>query len=89
MKLQIAEDIPGRISRIGKLRNHTLKSEFNNGYQARHQKGRKVPINITEKIKQDLETRSHSIEDVLRNTIRDQTKAFFTDRHNNTDGRLY
>ena len=37
-------------SRIGRSKNHVAKSKFQKEFQPRHQKGRRIPINLQEKV---------------------------------------
>ena len=54
LKKSLAKEFPG-LSRIGKLKNHTINSKFHRNYCVTHQKGRKVPIHIQPKVKNEPE----------------------------------
>ena len=51
IKTQIATDI---ISRIGKSKIHLVRSKFHKNYTPLHQKGRRVPINLLDKVSNEL-----------------------------------
>ena len=53
-KEQIATKFPGLLSRIGRSKSHVAKSKFHKNIQARHQKGRRIPINLQEKDNTEL-----------------------------------
>ena len=53
-KEQIATKFPGLISRIGRSKSHVAKSKFHKIFQARHQKGRRFPINLQDKVNTEL-----------------------------------
>ena len=46
IKKQIAFDVPGLISKIGKSSKHSVKSAFHKQFTPTHQKGRRVPHNL-------------------------------------------
>ena len=48
-KERIAKTFPELISHIGRFKNHVAKSKFHKHFQPRHQKGRRIPINLQEK----------------------------------------
>ena len=54
IKKQIAIDYPDLISRIGKSKVHTVRSRFHKHYTPSHQKGRRVPINLLDKVSAEL-----------------------------------
>ena len=54
IKKQIAIDFPDLISRIGKSKVHTVRSKFHKNYTPSHQKGRRVPINLLDKVSDEL-----------------------------------
>ena len=54
IKKQIATDFPDLISRIGKSKVHTVRSKFHRNYTPSHQKGRRVPINLLDKVSDEL-----------------------------------
>ena len=54
IKKQIATDFPDRISQIGKSKVHTVCSEFHRNYTPSHQKGRRVPIHLLDKVSDEL-----------------------------------
>ena len=54
IKTQIATDFPDLISRIGKSKVHTVRSKFHRNYTPSHQKGRRVPINLLDKVSDEL-----------------------------------
>ena len=47
-KEQIAKTFPELISGIGRSKNHVTKSKFHKDFQPRHQKSRRIPINLQE-----------------------------------------
>ena len=53
-KEKIAKTFPELISRIGRSRNHVAKSKIYKDFQPRHQKGRRIPINLQEKVNNEL-----------------------------------
>ena len=53
-KEHIAKNFPYLISRIGRSKNHVAKSNFHKDYQPRHQKGRRIPINLQDKVNTEL-----------------------------------
>ena len=54
IETQIASDFPDLISRIGKSKIHTVRSKFHKNYTPLHQKGRRVPINLLDKVSNEL-----------------------------------
>ena len=54
IKKQIAIDFPDLISRIGKSKVHIVRSKFHKNYTPSHQKGRRVPINLLDKVSDEL-----------------------------------
>ena len=54
IKKQIATDFPDLISRIGKSKVHFVRSKFHKNYDPLHQKGRRVPINLLDKVSDEL-----------------------------------
>ena len=54
IKKQIATDFPDLISRIGKSKVHTVLSKFHRNYTPSHQKGSRVPINLLDKVSDEL-----------------------------------
>ena len=46
IKSQISFDFPDLITRVGKSLKHSVKSTFHNDLTPKHQKGRRVPINL-------------------------------------------
>ena len=53
-KEQIAKTFPELISRIGRCKNHVAKSKCHKNFQPIHQKGRRIPINLQEKVSIEL-----------------------------------
>ena len=53
-KEQIAKTFPELILRIGRSKSHVAKSKFHKDFQPRHQKGRRIPINLQEKVNIEL-----------------------------------
>ena len=53
-KEQIAKTFPELISLIGRSKNHVAKSRFHKEFQPRHQKRRRIPINLQEKVSNEL-----------------------------------
>ena len=54
IKKQIAIDFPDLISRIGKSKLHIVRSKFHKNYTPSHQKGRRVRINLLDKVSDEL-----------------------------------
>ena len=50
-KTRIANQFPQLISRNGRSKVHVVKPKFPKNFQPKHQKGRKVPIDLQERIK--------------------------------------
>ena len=53
-KEQIAKKFPGLVSRNGRSKSHVAKSKFHKNFQPRHQKGRRIPINLQDKFNTEL-----------------------------------
>ena len=53
-KEQIAKTFSELISRIGRSKNHVAKSTFHKDFQSSHQKVRRIPINLQEKVNNEL-----------------------------------
>ena len=49
-KTCIAKQFPQLISRIGRSKIHVFKSKLHKIFQSKHQKGRRVPINLQERV---------------------------------------
>ena len=73
IKKQIAIDYPDLISRIGKSKVHTFRSKFHKHYTPSHQKGRRVPINLLDKVSTELKKFS----DTLKNYKNVRIKTSF------------
>ena len=54
IKKQIEFNFPGIISRIGKLRTHSVTSTFHKHFTPKHQKGRRVPNNLQPLVNAEL-----------------------------------
>ena len=54
IKKQIATDFPNLISRIGKSKMHRVRSKFHRNYTPSHQKSSRVPINLLDKVSDEL-----------------------------------
>ena len=54
IKTQIATDVPDLISRISKSKIRIVRSKFHKNYTPIHQKGRRVPINLLDKVSNEL-----------------------------------
>ena len=54
IKKEIATDFPDLTSRICKSKLHTVRSKFHKHYTPSHQKGRRVPINLLQKVSDEL-----------------------------------
>ena len=50
----ITKTFPELVSRIGRSKNHVAKSKFHKDIQPIHQKGRRIPINLQEKVNTEL-----------------------------------
>ena len=53
-KTRIAKQFPQPITRIGRSKIHIVKSKFHRNFQLKHQKGRRVPINLQERVKNEI-----------------------------------
>ena len=54
-KTRIAKQFPQLISRIGRSKIHIFKSKFHKkNFQPKHQKGRRVPINLQEQVNSEI-----------------------------------
>ena len=53
-KIQIAKTFPGLVSRIGRSKSKVAKSKFQKDFQPRHQKGRRIPISLQDKVNTEL-----------------------------------
>ena len=53
-KTRIAKQFPQLISRIGRSKIHIVKSKFHKNFQPRHQKGRRVPLNLQERVNSEI-----------------------------------
>ena len=53
-KARIAKQFPQLISRIGRSKIHIVKSNFHKILQPKHQKGRRVPINLQERVNSEI-----------------------------------
>ena len=49
-KTRIAKQFPQLISRIGRSKTHIVKSKFHKIFQPKHQKGRRVPNTLQERV---------------------------------------
>ena len=55
IKETIATQFPHLVSRIGLSKTHVAKSKFHQKFTAKHQKGRRVPINLQPRVSEELE----------------------------------
>ena len=55
IKETIATQVPHVVSRIGLSKTHVAKSKFHQKFTAKHQKGRRVPINLQPIVSEELE----------------------------------
>ena len=55
LKHSLAKEFPEKISKFGKLKNHTVNSKFHRKYHVTLQKARKVLIHLQPKVKIELE----------------------------------
>ena len=53
-KEQIAKTFLGLVSRIRRSKSHVAKSKFHKDFQPRHQKVRRIPINLQDKVNAEL-----------------------------------
>ena len=63
IKETIATQFPHLVSKIGLSKTHVAKSKFHQKFTAKHQKGRRVPINLQPRVSAELErleTEGHS-----------------------------
>ena len=54
-KIRIANQFPQLISRIGRSKIHSVKSKIHKIFQLKHQKGRRVPINLQHRVNSEIE----------------------------------
>ena len=55
IKETIATQFPHLVSRIGLSKTHVAKSKFRQKFSAKHQKGRRVPLNLQPRVSAELE----------------------------------
>ena len=55
LKTRIAKQFPQLITRIGRSKIHIVKSKFHRNFQPKHQKGRRVPINLQERVNNEIQ----------------------------------
>ena len=55
IKETVATQSPHLVSRIGFSKTHVAKSKFHQKFTAKHQKGRRVPINLQPRVSEELE----------------------------------
>ena len=53
-KTRIAKQFPQLISRIGRSKIHIVKSKFHKNFQPKHQKCRRVPINLQKRVNSEI-----------------------------------
>ena len=53
-KTCIAKQFPQLISRVGRSKIHIVKSKFHKNFQRKHQKGRRVHINLQERVNSEI-----------------------------------
>ena len=53
-KTRIAQQFPQLITRFGRSKIHIVKSNFHRHFQPKHQKGRRVPINLQERVNTEI-----------------------------------
>ena len=53
-KTRIANHFPQLISRLGRSKGHIVKSKFHKNFQPEHQKGRRVPINLQDRVNNEI-----------------------------------
>ena len=53
-KTRIAKQFPQLMTRIGRSKIHIVKSKFHRNFQPKHQKGRTVPINLQERVNNEI-----------------------------------
>ena len=66
-KTRIANQFPQLISRIGRSKVHIVNSKFHKNFQHKLQKGRRVPINLKERV--NLEIKNILKEEHMKNLI--------------------
>ena len=54
LKELIEKTFPNLISHVGKSKTHVLKLNFHKKFQSRHQKGRRIPMNLQDKVNIEL-----------------------------------
>ena len=53
-KTRIANQFPQLISRTGRSKVHIVKSKFHSNFQPKHQKGRRAPNNLKERVNSEI-----------------------------------
>ena len=53
-KTRIANQFPHFISRLGRTKIHIVKSKFHKNFKPKHQKGRRVPINLQDRVNSEI-----------------------------------
>ena len=53
-KIRIANQLLQLISRIGRSKIHNVKSKFHKNLKPKHQKGRRVPINLQDRVNSEI-----------------------------------
>ena len=54
-QIAIAEKFPDLVTRVGKSKHHVVKTTFHKNFKAKQQKGRRIPINLQDRVEQELQ----------------------------------
>ena len=54
-QIAIAEKFPDLVTRVGKSKHHVVKTTFHKNLVAKQQKGRRIPINLQDRVEKELQ----------------------------------
>ena len=54
-QIAIAEKFPDLVTRVGKSKHHIVKTTFHKNVVAKQQKGRRIPINLQDRVEKELQ----------------------------------
>ena len=54
LKIEIANKFPNLIKRIGRAKNHTVKSKLKTNFTPIHQRGRRIRIHLQSQVEEEL-----------------------------------
>ena len=61
LKIEIYKNFPNLIKRIGRSKNHTVKSKFNTNFTPIHQRGRRISIHLQSKVEEELKNSQKNV----------------------------